>query len=278
MEGKQSKIQAAVLALLFASLAVATFYFGFNNWLPVLASEHGGGIDSMIKYLFLTTGIIFLIGHFILAFFIWKYGNQETVTHRTVSKKTELKWTIIPVLLMSLIAEGGVITLGIPVWEKINTPPKNGDAVIIEVTAEQFTWNVRYPGADSKFGESSVQLMSQENPLGLDDDDETAADDIFLLNEIKIPINKNIQIKLRAKDVLHSFNLPSHRVKQDAVPGMNITVRFVPTLAGEFELTCAELCGLGHYRMKGYLTVLEEEEYNNWLKEVQQSSLYFPKE
>jgi cytochrome c oxidase subunit 2 len=139
----------------------------------------------------------------------------------------------------------------------------------VEVTGEQFTWNVRYPGPDGVFGRTAPTLISQENAIGLDPADVAAADDIQDLALIHVPVNRAVLIKLRSKDVLHSFYLPNHRIKQDAVPGMTIDVWFTPTREGEFELACAELCGFGHYQMRGFLNVVSESEFEQWLADKQ---------
>jgi cytochrome c oxidase subunit 2 len=141
--------------------------------------------------------------------------------------------------------------------------------VVVEVTGEQFTWNVRYPGPDGVFGRTVPALISQENAIGLDPADVAGADDIQDLALIHVPVNRAVLIKLRSKDVLHSFYLPNHRIKQDAVPGMTIDVWFTPTREGEFELACAELCGFGHYQMRGFLNVVSESEFDQWLADKQ---------
>ena len=141
------------------------------------------------------------------------------------------------------------------------------DAVVIEVTGEQFTWNVRYPGEDGEFGRTDPHRISVENPLGVDSNDPAAADDIHELAVFYVPVNRPVHIRLRSKDVLHSFYLPHHRIKQDAVPGMTIGLWFVPTVEGEFELACAELCGFGHYQMRGTFHVVSEQEFEQWLSE-----------
>ena len=134
------------------------------------------------------------------------------------------------------------------------------------MVAEQFAWNIHYPGADGVFGTTRLDLVDAEfNPLGLDRDDPYAVDDITTINQLHIPVNKPVLIQLSSKDVIHSFALPVMRVKQDAVPGMEIPVWFVPIKIGNWEIACAQLCGLGHYRMRGFLTVESAEDYEAWL-------------
>jgi len=151
------------------------------------------------------------------------------------------------------------------------------------VVAQQYAWNIHYPGEDGKFGDTRVELVDeQDNPIGLDRSSEFGADDFYTINQLHIPVNKKIRVDLTSKDVIHNFKLPELRVSQDAIPGMNIPVHFTATSTSEeflktavgtkregksLEIACAQLCGLGHYRMKGYLTIHEEEDYVAWLAE-----------
>src|SRR5713101_2375789 len=134
--------------------------------------------------------------------------------------------------------------------------PGLSSTITSEVTTEQFAWNVRYAGPDGQFGRIDLKLMSLDNPLGVDSADPAGKDDIIDLNTIRGPVNHPVRIRLRSKDVLHSFSLPNFRVKQDSVPGMTIDLWFVPNKIGVFELPCAELCGFGHYEMRGVFIVM----------------------
>ncbi len=182
-----------------------------------------------------------------------------------------------------------VLLLGfaIPIWaSRVNDVPKGPDAVHIRVVGQQFAWNIHYPGPDGVFGETSVDLVDEvENPIGLDSSDEFAKDDIFTVNQLHIPVNTPINISLSTKDVIHSFTLTELRVKQDAIPGMEIPVWFEATMTTDelleeikgtaregkgFEIACAQLCGLGHYRMKGFMTIHEMDGYEAWLAEEQE--------
>ena len=137
----------------------------------------------------------------------------------------------------------------------------------MEVTTEQFAWNVRYPGKDGTFGRTEPRLIGWNNPLGLNKKDPAGRDDVVLLNDLRLPVNRPARIRLRSKDVIHSFFLPNLRVKQDAVPGMTIDIWFVPTEVGTFEIACTQLCGFGHYQMRGLLQVMPPDEFEKWLKE-----------
>jgi cytochrome c oxidase subunit 2 len=142
------------------------------------------------------------------------------------------------------------------------------DALQIDVFAQQFAWNIRYPGPDGIFGRVDSALIDElSNPMGIDRSDAAAIDDVVVINQLYVPVDRPVQVTLRSRDVIHSFFLPNFRVKQDAVPGMSIPVWFVPTQEGRFELACTELCGLGHYRMMGFFNVLPQGEFEDWLQQ-----------
>ena len=260
-------IEGSCVAVLFAALALGGVWYASNKSMPELASRHGAGIDAMMNYLLVTVGGLFVAGYLALAWLIWSGSRRGSIGPRLASRRTELVLSAVLGLGMALVAEGGVLAIGIPVWaEYFNATPPD-DAVSIEVTAQQFMWNVRYPGPDKVFGPTEPGLIDDTgNPLGIDRRAAASRDDIVTINEITVPINRAVRIRLRSKDVIHSFFLPHFRVKQDAVPGMTPEVVFVPTRAGTFEIACAELCGLAHYRMQGTFNVVSEPEFEAWLR------------
>ncbi len=253
------------LAITVWALGIGIVILGARKYLPPVASEHGVGIDALLLYLLVATGSLVIIGHVVLGYFILRSSRADAVDAMLPSAKAQKLWSIVPAVAMIIIAEGGVLVLGIPVFSELYTQEPPADAVVVEVTGEQFTWNVRYPGPDGVFGRLEPALISQENSLGIDMNDPAAVDDIQELALITVPVNRAVVVKLRSKDVLHSFYLPNLRIKQDAVPGMTIDVWFIPTREGEFELACAELCGFGHYQMRGFLHVVSEQEFEQWL-------------
>jgi len=259
--------QALFLALLFCLFAVLLVIYGAKQWYPPVASQHAPQVDRMMNYLLLTTGVMILIGHFVLGFFVWKFSRRRPVTQRVATAKTERRWSVAVGAIVALVAEGGVLYLGLPLWGQFYGMAAPADAVRIEVTAEEFSWNIRYPGQDGTFGRTQPELMSLNNPIGLDATDTAAKDDLLLLAEFYLPVDRPASIRLRSKDVLHSFYLPHFRVKQDAVPGMSIDIWFVPTKEGDYELVCTELCGFGHYQMRGLLHIVGEEEFRQFLTE-----------
>ena len=172
------------------------------------------------------------------------------------------------------IAIGGVIvgdviilaTQALPAWSARNEPPAaSTQPVEVRVTAEQFAWNIHYPGRDGVFGRTRQDLVSASNPVGIDREDPAAKDDIGLLNVLTLPVHRPAIVHLASRDVIHSFTLLPMRVKQDANPGTVSRVWFTPTAAGEWEISCSQLCGLGHYRMRGEFRVVTPEAWQSWL-------------
>lgn len=262
------KLEGVLVAMLFAGLGVGGVAYGARAWMPELASKHGAGIDAMMQYLLVTVGGLFLAGYVALGYFIWRGSRRTEIGPRFASRRTELLLSAVLGLGMAVIAEGGVLAIGMPVWTEYFDTRAPEDALVIEVTAQQFMWNVRYPGADGAFGKTDPRLFDDtSNPLGLVPGDPAGKDDIVTLNQIAAVVNRPVRIRLHSKDVIHSFFLPHLRVKQDAVPGMTPEMIFLPTRTGEFELACAELCGLAHYRMRGFFQVMSAQQFDDWLRE-----------
>lgn len=210
------------------------------------------------------TGIVFVLTEGCLLFFIFKYRRREggKAHYFHGSTGVEVVWTLVPALILVVLA----LTSN-RLWNDLRKGPIPKDALQVEVVAQQFAWNIRYAGADGKFGAVKDSLINDGNPIGLDRTDVAAKDDITSLNQLHVPVGRPIQLIIRSKDVIHSFFLPELRLKQDAVPGLTISnVWFVATKAGIYDIACAQLCGLGHYRMHGFLTVHTPEDYEKWMK------------
>jgi len=235
--------------------------------LPINASSHGHEVD-MIIYLVHILMLILFIGwgiFFIVALFKFRKKKNPTANYTGVTSHftTWIEWGIIIVEIILLIG------FSIPFWAKqVNAFPKRTDVIEVRVVAEQFAWNIHYSGPDGIFGKTDVQFFDQQsNALGLDPNDVNGKDDITTINQLHLPIGKPAIIHLTSKDVIHSFSLPVMRVKQDIIPGMSIPTWFTPTKTGHFEIACAQLCGLGHYRMKGYLTIHSQDGFDQWIKD-----------
>jgi cytochrome c oxidase subunit 2 len=249
-----------------------------TEWLglPPLAATHGGQIDSLIGWTHVFMFILFVGWGSFFAYTLVRFRRSRN----PVANYTSVKSHASSYLEVGVAVVEGVLLFGfsIPLWAmRVDRIPQENEALVVQLTAEQFAWNVRYAGADGVFGRTDINLINlQDNPLGLDRSDPAAKDDVTTLNQLYLPVNKPIIVKLRSKDVIHSFNVPEFRVKQDTIPGLTIPVWFVPdvttaemrTRTGnpefQYEIACAQLCGLGHYRMRGFVTVLSDAEFQKW--------------
>jgi cytochrome c oxidase subunit 2 len=209
-------------------------------------STFGGEVDLMFLVVLIVTGIAFFLVEGVLIYFLIQYrhreGRRAVYTHG--NRRVEILWTVVPGLMLF-----GLAVYQYGAWTRIKIdPPDEAGAVVISVESDQFEWFATYPGPDGEL--------------------ETADDIEAPINVIHVPVNQPVIIRLTSRDVLHSFFVPVLRLKQDAVPGTIIPVWFEATKTGEYEIACAELCGLGHYRMRGFLTVEEEADFQAWLTEV----------
>jgi cytochrome c oxidase subunit 2 len=258
---------AAFLAVVIWLVTVASIYLfsGIPGWFPEQISEHGGAIDAQFIRTLVVVAISFISAQVVLGYFIWRFRGRgtgrATYTHGSVKLEVGL-------MLLTAVVFVTLAAMGQKVWAQLHLREAPPDAVQIEVTAQQFAWNIRYPGADGKFGRTAVKFVDdQTNPVGVDPQDPAGKDDVVSVNRMAVPVNRPIQVTLRSKDVTHSFFVPVLRLKQDAVPGMQIPIHFKAMKTGEYEIACAELCGLTHFKMKGYLMVMSDQEFATWLKE-----------
>ncbi len=238
----------------------------YGYWLPPNISAHGAGIDQLITFLHYFMAVLFIGWGIYLVYCLIAFrerpGHSADITpkHFGVPKFLEIGIVLIEVCLL--------VFFSYPIWAKVKTEfPNEKDAIRIDVTAEQFAWNIHYPGKDGVFGKTSIEKIDGTNPIGIDRESAEGKDDLLVLNEMKIPVNKPVIVTLRSKDVIHSFAIPVMRVKQDAIPGMDIPIWFEAKETGQYEIGCAQLCGIGHYRMKANFTVLSQEDYDKWLDE-----------
>ncbi|MBI5150308.1 MAG: cytochrome c oxidase subunit II [Candidatus Omnitrophica bacterium] len=240
--------------------------------LPIVASAHGHEIDMMIYLVHILMVILGLGWGVYFVVVLWRFRRRKNVganyqgTQSHASSAIEVAVIIAEAILL--------IGFSIPFWAKqVNAFPQRKDIIEVRVVAEQFAWNIHYPGADGIFGKTDIKFFDkQSNPLGLDPNDPHGKDDITTINQLHLPIGRPAVIYLTSRDVMHSFSLPVMRVKQDVIPGMSIPTWFTPTRTGAYEIGCAQLCGLGHYRMKGFLTIHTQEEFDQWLKDQASSS------
>jgi len=236
--------------------------------MPIQASSHAAEIDQMTVLVHWLMLVMF-VGwglFFIFVLFRFRKGAHPVASYTgakgKISKGTEVAVALIEVVLLIFYA--------IPAWAKrVKAFPSESEAVVVRVVAEQFAWNIHYPGPDGRFGRTAINLISAENPLGLDRADAAAKDDITTINQLNLPIDRPVLVHLSSKDVIHSFGLIEMRVKQDAVPGMSMPVWFIPSRLGEYEISCSQLCGLGHFRMRGFITVQSAADYEKWFNDQQ---------
>jgi len=212
------------------------------SWLPPGVSSYSDQIDSLFYLIYYITTATFFAVQITLLVFVFRYrydpNRRATYTHGNTS--LEIAWTIAPALMLAALAIMSRTTWADIKWRQ---PPSDFNVI---VTAKQFNWEIAYPGPDGKL---------------------ETEDDVILDNDLHVPVNKTVRIALRSRDVIHSFFVPSFRLKQDAVPGRNIPVWFKALKAGKYELPCAELCGFGHSGMKGWIYVHGAEDYKKWAAE-----------
>ncbi len=234
--------------------------------LPIDVSTHGYQIDRLIWVIHWFMAVLF-VGWFL--FFLYTlFRFRARAGHKPEHHEKHFK---LPTYLEAGVAVFEVVLLvgfSFPIWAHIrNQFPDEKKALHVRVVAEQFAWNVHYPGPDGVFGRTSPALMNASNPLGIDRTDPRALDDIATINQLHIPVDTPVIAQLTSKDVIHSFFLPVMRVKQDTTPGQQIPVWFQAKQTGDFEIACAQLCGLGHYRMRGFFVVDPKETFTQWLAE-----------
>jgi cytochrome c oxidase subunit 2 len=235
-----------------------------SRWLPAPASAHGGQIDLVLTLVHLLMLALF-VGwsvYFVTVLFRFRRSRNPHADHVGTRGRFALGTEVAVVAAEVLI----LFVIALPLWyTRTSARPAETGAVVLRVVAEQFAWNVHYPGADGKFGATTLALVSATNPIGLDRTSEFGKDDVVELSAIHLPVNRPVIIQLSSKDVIHSFGVHAMRVKQDAVPGLFTPVWFTPTREGDFEIACSQLCGIGHYRMRGVITVESDEAFRKWL-------------
>ena len=242
------------------------------------ASEHGAVIDQMMHLTMWVSILVVVLTNFLLFYYSWKYRGKpgRKAYYYSHNNQLEIIWTAVPAVVMF-----GLITFGIVNWNEIMGDPP-ADAIEIEATGEQFKWTFRYPGPNMEFGETKAGFIdpATANELGFNMNDPKGHDDIVFsvpTDTLYFPVNTTVNLKIRSKDVLHSATLAHFRVKMDAVPGMPTNFHFKPTVTTEemrrttgnpkfnYEMSCQQICGGGHWNMKRVIKVVPQAEYQNWL-------------
>jgi cytochrome c oxidase subunit II len=265
--GEQGSATAALAMSTFLVLmTVVTVYIFWAKiwWFPPAITDLGHEIDAQFMRTLMITGVVFVAAQFGLALAIYKFRDHgQKATYFEGNNTMEIVWTLATVVLfvgLGLYARNA--------WAQVHFIGAAEGALPIEITAQQFAWNFRYAGPDGKFGRTKPELVSAStgNPIGLDSTDSSSKDDL-VAPVIAVPVGREVELIIRSQDVTHSFYVRELRLKQDAVPGMEIHMHFTANTPGDYEIACAELCGLGHYRMHSMLSVLSEADFEKWLKD-----------
>jgi cytochrome c oxidase subunit 2 len=230
--------------------------------LPVLASQHGKDVDNLIVYIHWLMIVLFVGWLAYFAYTLFRFHRKRNPKADYLGVKSHASNYIEgAVAIVEMVLLFG---LAVPLWAKVvDTPPREDQSTLVRVVAQQFGWNIIYPGTNGVFRRQDMRLATSENPLGFDPSDKTG---FTTLNEMHVPVNKPVIVHLTSRDVIHSFKVIALRVCQDAIPGLRIPVWFTPTQVGKYQINCAQLCGNGHSSMSlGFLTVDTQEDYEKWL-------------
>ncbi len=256
---------ALVTILLFLVIAGSVVFHILSPWWFSPLASNWGSIDNSVLITFWVTGFVFVVLSLFLIYCVWKYRYQK---NRKAEYKPENKKLEFILAFVSAIAVVVLLTPGLKVWNNFIKPPKN--AVAVEVLGYQWGWNYRLAGKDGVLGKTSIHNISDENPYGLYLDDPYGQDDLIVQDaDLHLQLDKPVKLLLRSIDVLHNFYVPEFRAKMDLVPGLVTYYWLIPTRTGEYEVLCAELCGVAHYAMLGIISVDDEKNYSNWLTEQQ---------
>ena len=235
-------------------------------FMPELASEHGKAVDALIVYVHWLMIALFLGWSLYFVYVLWRFNARRSPKADYEGSKSPLPKQI---EVAVVVAEAVLLfAFAMPIWARsAGQFPDAKDATVIQIMAQQFAWNARYPGPDGQFGRQDMKLISNDNIFGVDPADPAGKDDVQVLNEIHVPVNKPVLIYLSSKDVIHSLKLVAMRLTQDAIPGLRIPCTFTPTKIGKYQIECAQLCGNGHAAMAGgFVVVQSQEEFDKWLK------------
>ncbi len=240
---------------------IVYFFFAKIWWFPPPISQHALAYDAQFTRTLVITGIIFVLAQCALGFVIVRFRNRGgRAAHSHGNNRLEAVWTTATAILFL-----GLVVMGTRIWASVHFDEAPPDAIPIEVTAKQFAWSFRYPGADGRFGRTDLRLINDAagNPLGIDDRDPAGKDDIVSAS-LKVPVGRHIKLLLHSRDVIHNFFVPELRLKQDLVPGMEIPFHFQADKIGVYEVPCSELCGLGHFQMRTTMQVMSEADFEQW--------------
>lgn len=253
-----------VVALLLILVVVGTVVFHFMSpwwWTPI--ASNWGYVDNTIVATFWITGVVFVVVGLFMAYCVYRYRHREGSKAEYEPENTKLE---IWLTVLTTVGVAGMLTPGLFVWDSFVTVPE--EATEVEAVGQQWLWTFRLPGKDGVLGTVDARKINADNPFGMDPDDANGQDDVLIdSDELHLPLGKPVKVLLRSIDVLHDFYVPEFRAKMDMVPGMITYFWLTPIRTGTFDILCFELCGTGHYAMRGKVMVEEEDAYQAWLAE-----------
>ena len=250
------------MAIILILLIIGTVLFHFLSpwWFTPIASNWSS-IDDTISITFWVTGFVFVAVNVFLAYVVLRYRHRKEQRAHYEPENKKLEWWLIALTTLGIAS---MLAPGLVVWAKFVAVPD--DASEIEAIGQQWHWSYRFPGRDGVLGTVNSRFIDDANPFGLNPDDPNGRDDVLVASqEVHLPVGKPVKVRLRSKDVLHNFAVAELRVKMDMVPGMVPYLWFTPTRAGKFDILCQELCGIGHFTMRGRLVLEDESAYRAWL-------------
>ena len=236
-----------------------------QGWLglPVQASAQAAQLDRITTLVHLLMVLVFVGWSIYFVYVLLRFRRtRQPVADYNGARGHWHTWTEAGVAVVEVVL---LAAFSIPAWAA-RVSPAPPEALAVRIVGQQFSWTFHYAGPDGAFGRTAAALVSAENPAGLDRSSPHAADDVVSVNDLHLPQGRAVLAQISALDVIHSFGVPAMRVKQDAIPGMTVPVWFTPTLAGTFDIACSQLCGLGHYRMRGTITVVSPNDFAAWLR------------
>jgi cytochrome c oxidase subunit 2 len=250
------------IAVVLVLLVVGSIIFHFMSpwWFTPIASNWTT-MDDTVILTFWVTGVVFVVVNLFLAWVVLRYRHKKNQKADYEPENKKLEWWL---TIVTSIGVAAMLAPGLFVWGKFVVVPE--DAAIVEAVGQQWHWSFRFPGEDGKLGHSSASLITRDNPFGIDPEDPLGSDDVLIASpELRLPVDQPVKVLLRSKDVLHNFTVTQFRVKMDLVPGMVTYLWLTPTVPGEYEILCEELCGVGHFAMRGRVIVTPREEFDTWL-------------
>jgi cytochrome c oxidase subunit 2 len=256
-----------IFASLLTVIALATVaLFVARRWMPLAASQHAASLDRQFKLSLADSAIIFLIAQFALAVFVWR--SRTPLDHRAETHARAIPIAVWIGVVFIGIELFSAATLGRSAWAAMYDVPSNASTVRVQAMGQQFAFYFRYPGVDRKFGPVHVDRIDASigNYFGLDRVRDLASKDDITSAALVLPVNRPVELQLLSQDVIHGFYIRELRIQQDMVPGMEIPVYFTPTRIGTYEIVCSQLCGLGHYRMRAYLQVVSDSDFEKWMQ------------